>query len=108
MSLEHQTQLGSYFIDDSIQILKDSKEFQGKVQLILTSPPFPLNNKKKYGNLQGDEYKEWFVGLANIFSDLLAEDGSIVQILIKVKTNTKNYITVFSNLKQEIETAGIT
>ena len=48
------------------------------MQLILTSPPFPLNNKKSYGNLQGDEYRDWFVGLAPLFSELLKSDGSIV------------------------------
>ncbi len=54
------------------------KELKGKVQLIITSPPFPLNNKKSYGNLKGGEYKKWFSDLAPIFSQLLKEDGSIV------------------------------
>jgi hypothetical protein len=48
------------------------------VNLILTSPPFPLNNKKSYGNLEGKEYKKWFIGLAEMFADLLVPDGSIV------------------------------
>jgi site-specific DNA-methyltransferase (cytosine-N4-specific) len=48
------------------------------VNLILTSPPFPLNNKKSYGNLEGKEYKKWFTGLAEIFAYLLTPDGSIV------------------------------
>lgn len=51
---------------------------KGKVQLILTSPPFPLNKKKKYGNLSGDEYLNWLRNLAPLFRDYLAEDGSIV------------------------------
>ena len=51
---------------------------QGKVQLILTSPPFPLNKKKKYGNFCGEEYKSWFVSLAPLFESLLTDDGSIV------------------------------
>ncbi|MEJ2437894.1 MAG: site-specific DNA-methyltransferase [Sulfurovaceae bacterium] len=46
--------------------------------MIITSPPFPLNVKKKYGNFQGEEYKNWFKSLAPIFSKLLAEDGSLV------------------------------
>lgn len=33
--------------------------YQGQIQLIFTSPPFPLNRAKKYGNLMGDEYKKW-------------------------------------------------
>src|SRR5690606_29409967 len=54
------------------------KQLKGKVQLILTSPPFPLNNKKSYGNLSGDEYLTWFTSLAPLFASLLTEDGSIV------------------------------
>jgi DNA modification methylase len=51
---------------------------RGKVQLIFTSPPFPLNTKKKYGNLKGDEYLEWFAAFGPLFLELLAPDGSIV------------------------------
>jgi DNA modification methylase len=50
----------------------------GEVQLIFTSPPFPLNRKKKYGNLVGEEYLEWLESLASPLGDLLTEDGSIV------------------------------
>jgi site-specific DNA-methyltransferase (cytosine-N4-specific) len=50
----------------------------GKAQLILTSPPFPLNNKKSYGNLTGEKYLKWFVRLAKLFSGFLSPDGSIV------------------------------
>ncbi len=51
--------------------LKD--DLKGKVQLVLTSPPFPLNNKKSYGNLQGAEYLEWISSMAPIWSELLIE-----------------------------------
>lgn len=76
----HKTNLGKYFIGDSTKLLTSNlgDSLKGKVQLILTSPPFPLNNKKQYGNLQGDEYKEWFISLAKTFSDLLKDDGSII------------------------------
>lgn len=56
--------------------LKD--DLKGKVQLVLTSPPFPLNNKKSYGNLQGAEYLDWISSMAPIWSDLLTDNGSIV------------------------------
>lgn len=71
---------GIYFIGDSSALLasKDFAALKGKVNLILTSPPYPLNNKKSYGNLTGEKYLEWFTSLAPIFSDLLTEDGSIV------------------------------
>ena len=58
--------------DDEIAALK------GKVNLIITSPPFLLNYKKQYGNEKGEEYLKWFIELAPIFSELLADDGSLV------------------------------
>jgi len=55
-----------------------SKDLLGKVQLIFTSPPFLLNTKKRYGNLQGEEYLEWFTSFASVFKKLLKKNGSIV------------------------------
>jgi site-specific DNA-methyltransferase (cytosine-N4-specific) len=57
---------------------KDLSAIRGKIQLIFTSPPFPLNTKKKYGNLQGEEYLQWLTGFGALFRDLLTPDGSIV------------------------------
>lgn len=76
----YKTRLGRFFCGDALNLLRsnDFDEFKGRVNLIITSPPFPLNNKKRYGNLKGDAYREWFVGLAPIFSELLTEDGSVV------------------------------
>jgi site-specific DNA-methyltransferase (cytosine-N4-specific) len=51
---------------------------RGKVQLVFTSPPFPLNRKKKYGNLEGMQFKRWLKGYARVLRDLLTPDGSIV------------------------------
>ncbi|MEW6636283.1 MAG: site-specific DNA-methyltransferase [Actinomycetota bacterium] len=78
--LLHGTDLGAYYLGDSVETLRAElgEELRGRVQLILTSPPFPLNRKKSYGNREGEEYKEWFTALAPLFSELLTEDGSIV------------------------------
>jgi len=80
MKLKFKTKLGKYYLGDSKELLdsKLGKGLEGKVQLIITSPPFPLNNKKSYGNLNGREYKKWFSDLAPVFSHLLKEDGSVV------------------------------
>ena len=51
---------------------------QGGVNLVFTSPPFPLNRKKSYGNRTGDTYLTWLGNLAPLLVDLLAPDGSIV------------------------------
>jgi site-specific DNA-methyltransferase (cytosine-N4-specific) len=53
-------------------------KYRHNVQLILTSPPFPLNRKKKYGNRQGEEYVTWLAAFAPIFKEILTDDGSIV------------------------------
>jgi DNA modification methylase len=75
-----QSRLGKLYWGDSSQILSSrlGKTLHGKVQLILTSPPFPLNHKKSYGNLNGDRYEKWFSELAPRFADLLVPTGSIV------------------------------
>lgn len=52
--------------------------YTGKIQLIFTSPPFPLNRAKKYGNLNGEEYKTWLCDVVKSMLPLLTEDGSIV------------------------------
>ncbi len=51
---------------------------RGKVNLILTSPPFPLVRKKRYGNKSGKKYVSWLKGLAPRLVELLAPNGSIV------------------------------
>lgn len=76
----YQTSRGAMWCADSKAALTGSlgAELRGKVQLIFTSPPFSLNRKKRYGNLTGDAYVDWFIEFAPIFSRLLKKDGSIV------------------------------
>ena len=73
--------LGILLQGNSLELLNNDdelKKLKGKINLIVTSPPFPLNNKKQYGNAKGEEYLKWFTELAPIFSDLLTDDGSLV------------------------------
>lgn len=49
-----------------------------KFNLIFTSPPFPLNRTKNYGNMTGSEYLEWISEIAIQLKDMLAERGSVV------------------------------
>jgi site-specific DNA-methyltransferase (cytosine-N4-specific) len=73
----YKTEYGQYYIGKCEDVIS-KLNIKGKVQLVLTSPPFPLNNKKKYGNLSGNEYLSWFENLAEIFSSVLTPTGSIV------------------------------
>lgn len=79
-ALAYYTQLGQMFLGDARQVIESEiiGKYRGQVQLIFTSPPFPLNRKKKYGNLRGEDYVEWLVAFAPLFRELLTDDGSIV------------------------------
>ena len=76
----YETELGALYFGDSKKVLRNQRFLEkiGKAQLVFTSPPFPLNTKKSYGNLQGEEYIRWFASYAPILRDLVTDDGSIV------------------------------
>ena len=81
-SMIYTTNLGRMYTGNCQEILANDLEIlKGKVNLIFTSPPFPLNRAKKYGNMTGDEYLEWFANLGPFFKDYLTPDGSIVMEL---------------------------
>lgn len=76
----YRTDRGAMYHADSLEFLSGPGRslLKGKVSLIFTSPPFPLNRKKKYGNEVGEEYLRWLSKFAPVFKDLLTPNGSIV------------------------------
>jgi len=76
----YKTDLGEMIVGTAEQALASplADSWRGRVQLLLTSPPFPLNRKKSYGNLKGEEYVRWLAAFARMFRDMLTPDGSIV------------------------------
>lgn len=74
------TAFGACIIGKSEDVLRgrSAGKLAGKVGLVFTSPPFPLNRKKKYGNHEGEAFKEWLRGYAPLLRDVLTDDGSIV------------------------------
>ena len=76
----YSTDLGVCLQGDSEKLISESllPGLKGRVDLVFTSPPFPLNRKKKYGNLQGAEYSAWLAKFGKLFSELLTPTGSIV------------------------------
>lgn len=81
MKLIYKTKFGKYYLGNAEDVLKNSefnKEYKEKINLVFTSPPFPLNRKKKYGNKNGDEYVEWLADLSPLFKEYLTLDGSLV------------------------------
>jgi DNA modification methylase len=79
VAVAYETELGAMF-RGKVEDFLDTRglHYQRKVQLVFFSPPFPLKRKKKYGNKDGDEYREWLAELAPRLADLLTEDGSLV------------------------------
>ncbi len=55
-----------------------AESLRGKVNLVFTSPPFPLASLKKCGNLVGDEYLKWLSSIVEGLVPLLSSDGSMV------------------------------
>ena len=78
--LAYRTKHGLMYLGESQEVIRTKllRRYGKKVQLIFTSPPFPLNEKKKYGNLMGQEYVHWLVSFAPLFKALLKPNGSIV------------------------------
>lgn len=83
LQVAYATKRGTMF-EGFAEALKSSpltEKYKGKVQLIFTSPPFPLNRKKRYGNLQGEDYIAWLAAFGPLFREYLRDNGSIVMEL---------------------------
>ena len=75
------TALGLSILGLAEDVLQSSiyrKDLERQVDLIFTSPPFPLNRKKRYGNKQGEAYVDWLTTFALLFRNVLKPKGSIV------------------------------
>jgi len=71
------TQLGAAYWADSIHLMAETIEPQS-LDLIVTSPPFGLVRKKQYGNVDADEYIEWFRPFAKEFKRIMKPQASLV------------------------------
>lgn len=70
------TNLGKIYLGDSLDFIPSLES--ESVDLIMTSPPFGLVRKKEYGNVDADEYLEWFRPFAREFHRILKKTGSFV------------------------------
>src|ERR1700690_2443011 len=70
------TQLGAVYHADSRDILRAIPD--GSVNLVFTSPPYALHFKKEYGNVEKEDYVDWFLGFAREIFRTLRDDGSFV------------------------------
>ena len=61
--------------DDSREILK---EYEGQVDLIVTSPPYADARHHHYDSVHPDQYKDWFLTFHQAFYNALKPTGSLV------------------------------
>lgn len=80
LSVAYQTRMGRMFhgMSDELLASPDFEKYEGQVDLVFTSPPFPLNRAKKYGNKNGQEYIDWLASYGPLLKKLLTPTGSIV------------------------------
>ena len=81
--LVYRTKLGRLYCGKSEEVLQTRRflRHKGKVQLVFTSPPFPLNRKKKYGNLSGTAYAQWLAAFASILAGYLTRKMGLAQAM---------------------------
>ena len=77
MRCYYETALGKIYLGDSLNLMSGLVADKS-VDLIMTSPPFGLVRKKEYGNVNADEYIDWFKPFAAEFKRILKENGSLV------------------------------
>lgn len=65
------------------------------VDLILTSPPYPLTTKKVYGNLDPAGHVDWLTSLASGWKDKLTDTGSLILNLADVFTPGSPAISLY-------------
>lgn len=70
------TPLGACYHADALDLLGQLDD--DSASLVLTSPPFALRRKKSYGNVDPDEYLDWFLPFTDTIYRILRPDGSFV------------------------------
>jgi site-specific DNA-methyltransferase (cytosine-N4-specific) len=70
------TPLGAAYVGDSLQLLSELES--DTVDLIVTSPPFPLLRKKVYGNENQSKYVGWLLNFEPELRRVLRPSGSLV------------------------------
>lgn len=70
------TNFGEAFCGDSLKLLEQVPD--NSIDLVITSPPFALQRKKEYGNVNQDEYVDWLFQFAEPIRRILKDSGSFI------------------------------
>jgi DNA modification methylase len=76
MTPAYETELGRCHHADAIDVLRSLDA--DSVDLVLTSPPYALRRKKRYGNASARQYLDWFLPFAEQIHRVLRPTGSFV------------------------------
>lgn len=74
----YETALGKAYLGDALEVMRHFPS--ESINLIITSPPFPLTfqKKKPYGTVSIGDFLSWFLPFADEWKRLLTDDGSLV------------------------------
>jgi len=72
----YSTPWGAAYAGDSLELMKAIPD--GRVAAVITSPPYALHFKKEYGNVDKEDYVDWFLPFAEQIKRILTEDGSFI------------------------------
>jgi DNA modification methylase len=72
----YRTNYGSAYLGDSLELLKHIPD--NSINAVITSPPYALHFKKKYGNVEKADYLNWFLSFAKEIKRILTDNGSFV------------------------------
>lgn len=70
------TDCGAAYLGDSLQLLDQLES--DSIDLVLTSPPFALQRKKAYGNVEQEDYVDWLLEFSKKVYRVLNSTGSFV------------------------------
>lgn len=72
----YRTEAGNAYVGDSLELLSALES--DSVDLVMTSPPFALQRKKTYGNVEESEYVEWIKPFSQQVFRVLKDTGTFV------------------------------
>lgn len=72
----YKTPLGETYFGDALELMKEIPD--NSINLVITSPPYALEFKKEYGNVDKDKYIHWFLPFAEQIKRILQKDGSFI------------------------------
>jgi len=73
---------------------------QGKINLIVTSPPYADSRKKTYGGIHPDKYVEWMLPKTKLFYDILNSRGTFILNIKEKVVKGERHTYVFDLIKE--------